>query len=82
MGRISSTGEHAVATANGSLKSRACWADVTSKFASDFIQMMLKKMRIGEVPMESQELHPLEDPRLFGPSPWKIAATTYEQMGS
>ena len=25
---------------------------------------------------------PLEDSRLFGPSPWKILATTYEQMGS
>ena len=25
---------------------------------------------------------PLEDSRLFGPSPWKVLATTYEQMGS
>ena len=25
---------------------------------------------------------PLEDSRLFGPSPWKILATAYEQMGS
>ena len=25
---------------------------------------------------------PLQDSRLFGPSPWKILATTYEQMGS
>ena len=25
---------------------------------------------------------PLEDSRLFGPSPWKTLATTYEQMGS
>ena len=25
---------------------------------------------------------PLEDSRLFGPSPWKILATTYEQKGS
>ena len=25
---------------------------------------------------------PLQDSRLFGPSPWKILAATYEQMGS
>ena len=25
---------------------------------------------------------PLQDSRLFGPRPWKILATTYEQMGS
>ena len=25
---------------------------------------------------------PLEDSRLFGPRPWKLLATTYEQMGS
>ena len=25
---------------------------------------------------------PLEDSRLFGPSPWKFLATTYEKMGS
>ena len=25
---------------------------------------------------------PLQDSRLFGPRPWKIVATTYEQMGS
>ena len=25
---------------------------------------------------------PLEDSRLFGPSPWKILATTYEKMDS
>ena len=25
---------------------------------------------------------PLQDSRLFGPSPWKVLAATYEQMGS
>ena len=25
---------------------------------------------------------PLEDSLLFGPSPWKVLATTYEQKGS
>ena len=25
---------------------------------------------------------PLEDSRLFGPSPWKVLVATYEQMGS
>ena len=37
---------------------------------------------LAEHPSHSYSRSPLQDSRLFGPSPWKILATTYEQMGS
>ena len=37
---------------------------------------------VGIVALHTYAQSPLEDSRLFGPSPWKILATTYEQMDS
>ena len=36
----------------------------------------------GGSSLELYTRSPLEDSRLFGPGPWKVLATTYEQMGS
>ena len=46
-------------------------------------------LNLGNLPLTLPSLNtdhyprsPLQDSRLLGPSPWKILATTYEQIGS
>ena len=51
---------------------------------SEELEVMLRTMLVNDEASvrQSQGTYtrsPLEDSRLFGPSPWKVLATTYEQ---
>ena len=69
------------------LVQRRCSSTVASNVANyddpqrDETRITQTRDRSRQLALDEYTRSPLQDSRLFGPSPWKILATTYEQKG-